>query len=408
MAIDTAGNLYAVWSEYPTDADGNENGPGKIELSVSTNGAKTWSAPAVVSPGTLGNNVMPWIAAGDPGRVDIAWYGAPQVSYQGSYGPDTLENGTWNVYMAQSLKALGTTPAFTVTKVSDHQAKFGNISTQGLGGSPDRSLGDFMQIQIGAKGQAVISYVDDTSADRNPDFCMGCGQTPAEAAGPVMIATQNGGPSLFTSATLTATKNPVGSVSDAQGDAFLPAAGMDTAGPPALDVTGASVAKPDGKHLRVTLSTDDPNLAADLAVPQTLGGPVGEWIVRWAAPTYHDGPGDGNIFYVGMESSGGGAPEFYTGTTGAIDTTHVKYFTYPKATAIPGTIKGGTITWTVPLAAVGNPASGQGLFSVTGFTATQLTPSTSDYTTLPNGGTLGDENIPNTIDLSPPFTYTVH
>jgi hypothetical protein len=408
IAIDTAGNLYAVWSEYSTDADGNENGVGKIKFAVSTNGAKTWSAPVTVSPGSLGNNVMPWIAAGDPGRIDIAWYGAPQVSYQGSYGPDTLDNGTWNVYMAQSLNALGAKPSLSVNKVSDHQAKFGNISTQGLGGSPDRSLGDFMQVTIGKQGQAVVSYVDDTSADRNPDFCMGCGQTPAEAAGPIMIATQNGGPSLYTSSTLTATKDPVGSVSDASGDDFLPAAGLATPGGPALDVTGASVTKSDAKHLKVTLSTADPNLAADLAVPQTLGGPVGEWIVRWAAPTYHNGPGDGNIFYAGMESSGGGAPEFYTGTTGAIDTTHVKYFTYPKATAIPGTITGRTISWTVPLSAVGNPSSGQGLFSVTGFTATQLTPSQQTYTTLPNGGTLGDENIPNVIDLSPPFTYTVH
>lgn len=49
-----------------------------------------------------------------------------------------------------------------------------------------------MQVTTGARGQAIVSYVDDTSADRNPDFCQGCGQTPPEAAGPTMIATQNG------------------------------------------------------------------------------------------------------------------------------------------------------------------------------------------------------------------------
>ncbi len=407
MAIDTAGNLYAVWAEYPTDGAGNENGPGRIDLAVSTNGAKAWSAPIAVTPTSLRNNVMPWVVAGDPGRVDVAWYGAPQASYQGAFGPDTLDNGTWNVYMAQSLNALAAGRSFSVAKVSDHQAKFGNISTQGLGGSPDRSLGDFMQVQIGQRGQAVISYVDDTSADRNPDFCMGCGQTPAEAAGPVMIATQNGGPGLFARSTLSATKNPVGSVGDPAGDAMLPAAGVDVPAPPALDVAGASVTKADATHLKVTLATADSSLSNDLAAPATLGGPVGEWIVRWAAPTYHGGPGDGNIFYVGMESAGGGAPAFYTGTTGAIATTHVKYFTYPKATTITGRITGRTISWTVPLADVGSPSSGQGLFSVTGFTATQLTPSAANYATFPNGGTLGDENIPNTIDLTPPFTYTV-
>jgi hypothetical protein len=292
--------------------------------------------------------------------------------------------------------------------VSDHQVKFGNISTQGLGGSPDRSLGDFMQVIAGPQGQAIVSYVDDTSADRNPDFCLGCGETPAEAAGPVMIATQNGGPSLFASVgNVPALTRAVGAASDPSGDAFFYSGGTATATPSALDVTGATVKQADATHLTVTLSTADPNLASHLAVDPALGGPVGEWIVRWAAPTYQNGPGDGNIFYVGMESDGGGAPEFYTGTTGALQTTHAKYFTYPKTTSIPGKISGNTISWTVPLSAIGGPSVGQGLFSVTGFTATQISESLATATTLPNGGTFGDANIANVMDLTPPFSFTV-
>ena len=408
IAMDTAGNLYAVWSEYPTDADGNEKGPGVVDVAVSTNGAQTWSKPIRVSPPSLGNNVMPWITAGDPGRIDIAWYGAPQAkNAAGTYGPDSLDNGTWNVYLAQSLNALAASPTIAVSKVSDHQVKFGNISTQGLGGSPDRSLGDFMQVTTGPQGQAVVSYVDDTSADRNPDFSMGSGQTPPEAAGPVMIATQNGGPSLFrSSGVINGSPRAVGSVTDGTGDAFLSALGTNTKASAALDVTGASVKQLDATHLTVTLSTADHALAQHLSVDPTLGGLAGEWLVRWAAPTY-DKAGDGNIFYVGMESMAGGAPEFYTGTTLGINTTHVKYFAYPKTTDIPGKIAGNTITWTVPLSAVGKPGNGDGLFSITGFTATQLTPSFKSIAILPNGGTLGDENIPNTIDSTPPFTFTM-
>jgi len=408
-ALDRAGNVYAVWSEIPSDADDNPTGPGAIKLAVSIDGAQTWSKPVTVSPSTLGNNVMPWIAAGDAGRIDIAWYGAAQATNaNGAYGPDTLDNGTWNVYLAQSLNALSATPSFTLAQVSDHQVKFGNISTQGLGGSPDRSLGDFMQVTIGPKGQAVVSFVDDTSADRNPDFCLGCGETPAEAAGPVMIATQSGGPSLFASVgSVPALTRAVGSALDPSGDAFFNSAGSATAAPQALDVTGATIKQADATHLTVTLSTADNNLANDLAVDPSIGGPVGDWIVRWAAPTYQNGPGDGNIFYVGMESENGGAPEFYTGTTGAIQTTHAKYFTYPKTTTIPGQITGNKITWTVPLSAIGNPAVGQGLFSATGFTATQLTESFPTASTLPNGGTFGDENVANTIDLTPPFSFTI-
>jgi hypothetical protein len=417
IAIDTKGNLYAVWSEYPTVtepgplpglATTSEKGPGVVKVSVSTNGAQTWSKPVVVSPPTLGNNVMPWVTAGDPGRIDIAWYGAPQAkNAQGDYGPDTLDNGTWNVYLAQSLNALSSQPSFAISKVSDHQAKFGNISTQGLGGSPDRSLGDFMQVTTGSRGQAVVSYVDDTSADRNPDLCMPCGQTPPEAAGPIMIATQNQGPSLFvTKGVVQGSQRAVGSVADPSGDAFLSSLGKETKAPAALDLTAASVQQVDAGHLKVTLSTADHTLAHDLSVDPSLGGLVGEWIVRWASPTYAK-PGDGNIFYVGMESARGGAPEFYTGTTLGINSTHVKYFAYPKTTDIPGKIEGNTITWTVPMTAIGRPAKGDGLFSITGFTATQLTPSFASVAILPNGGTVGDENIPSTIDATPPFSFFV-
>ena len=416
IAIDTKGNLYAVWSEYPAVTEAGAlpgltttsvKGPGIVKVAVSTNGAQTWSKPVAVSPSSLGNNVMPWVTAGDPGRIDIAWYGAPQAkNAQGVYGPDTLDNGTWDVYLAQSVNALGAQPSFAVSKVSDHQVKFGTISVQGLTGSSDRSLGDFMQVTTGSQGQAVVAYVDDTSADRNPDFCM-CGQTPAEAAGPIMIATQNQGPSLFTSkGTIKGSPRAVGSVADRSGDAFLSALGKETKAPAALDVTGASVRQADAKHLTVTLSTADHKLAQNLSVDPTLGGLVGEWIVRWAAPTY-SGRGDGNIFYVGMESAGGGAPEFYTGTTLGINTTHAKYFAFPKTTDIPGKIQGNTITWTVPLSDIGSPSNGGGLYSITGFTATQLTPSFASVATLPNGGSLGDENIPNTLDSTPPFSFTV-
>ncbi|MDQ3879229.1 MAG: glycoside hydrolase, partial [Actinomycetota bacterium] len=243
IAIDHSGNLYAVWAEYPSATNGGSaNGPGVVKLSVSKDGAKTWSDPINVSPAKLGNNVMPWIVAGDAGRVDIVWYGAPQAKENGKYGPDTLDHGTWNVYMAQSLNALASKPTFKVTKVSDHQNKFGNISTQGLGGSPDRSLGDFMQVHAGRKGQAIISYVDDTSADRNPDFCGGCGQTPAEAAGPIMIAEQNRGPSLFKSVgTVHGRKRAVGHSRDRKGDAAFYGGGTSVDAGANLDLRGASI-----------------------------------------------------------------------------------------------------------------------------------------------------------------------
>jgi hypothetical protein len=416
VAVDQAGNIYVTWSEYPYHLDDSGNtvvdGPGVVRLAESTDGAKTWKGPYNISPPALGNNVMPWVTAGSPGRVGIAWYGAEEAEENGNFGPDTLDHGLWNVYYAESIDALDAAPKFTIGLVSDHPAKFGNISTQGLGGSPDRSLGDFMQVQTGTQGEAVISYVDDTSADRNPDYCQGCGQTPSEAAGPIMIVRQNTGQSLFAGAgELGGGPQPFRSVTDATGgypDAFYSAQGSDTDAPKSLDVVGVAVDQPDPGHLQFTMKTADPDLASHLTGDPSLGGPSDQWLVRWAAPTYK-APGDGNQFYVGLQAGQDGSPQFYGGTTCAIGTTHSKYFTYPTMNSVPGSIMGDTITWTVPLTQIGTPGLGDSLFSVTGMTMTQPFPSNSSGNSgcpeLVTGE--GDENIPNLIDASPPFTYTL-
>jgi hypothetical protein len=424
IAIDTAGNLYAAWSQYPLDSSGNVDGPGQILLSVSTDGAKSWSAPVTVSQANINEAVMPWITAGDPGRVGVAYYAADDTR-DGNVGPDASNGAVWNLFYAFTTGGLSSAPTFSHNQVNEpgHPIKYGDISTGGLGGTEDRSLGDFFQVHTGPQGQAIISYVDDTSADRNADTCGGCGETPPEAAGPVMVATQNNGPSLYTKGEVPSIPTwekgtvTVGATQAAK-DAFLAAGGQDVPAAANQQLLGASV-KQSGSNLVVTLNTADSNLANDLSVSPTLGGPVGEWMVRWAAPAYsaqstgykncpEDGSNtcDGNIFYVGMESAGGGAPTFYTGTTQAITSTHAKYFVYPATTAITGSVKGSTITWTVPVKDVGSPAGGQGLYSITGFTATQLTPSPSTTVNVPaNNGEAGDFNIPNLISATPAFDY---
>ena len=407
IRMDTAGNLYAVWAEYP--GKGAPIGPGAIKMSVSRDGAAHWSNPVTISPAYLTNNVMPWIIAGSPGRVGIAWYGSTVAkNAQGQYGPDAVtKNGSWNVYYAMSTNALAKNPGFGVAKVSDHPVKYGDISTGGLGGSHDRSLGDYMQVQMGLHGEAVITYVDDTSNDRNADTC-GCGQTPSEAAGPVMVAVQSAGASMFAGKNVPTIPSYFGSVRNAPGDAFLAAGGQDIAAPKSLDVIGASIKKKDSKNVTITLTTNDPNLANDLAAVPPLGGAVNTWTVRWAAPDY-TGLGDGNMYYVAMQSNGGAPATFYTGTTEGITTTHTKYFTYPASKTISGTIQGATIIWTLPLADVGSPKAGQGMFSVTGFTSTQLAPAAPTTVTVPDqGGEVGDPNIPNLISATTPFTYIVH
>jgi hypothetical protein len=404
-AMDTAGNLYATWSEYPLGGS-NPAGPGAIKVATSTDGGAHWSRAVTVSPADQVNTVMPWIVAGDRGRVGIAWYGSR--TREKAFGPDPADHSQWSVYYASTVTALAAHPAYATTMVSEpgHYIKYGDISTGGFGGTQDRSLGDFFQVQAGPDGQAVIVYVDETSNDREQDTCGGCGETPPQAAGPIMVATQNGGPGLFAHVKVPAIPNVPGSVEYRDAPAFLSQGGQDVAAPPALKVVGASVKRKDRTHLSITLRTADPQLTRDLGTLPPLGGPVNNWIVRWAAPDYR-GPGDGNIFFVGMESAAGGTPTFYTGTTQHIDNPpYALEFVYQPQTTIPGTIQGSSITWTVPLSAIGNPKKGDGLFSITGFTDTQQSPSPVATTTVPNQGMeVGNANLPNQISSTPAFDY---
>lgn len=94
MAIDKAVNLYAVWEQAPINTSGQVTGETVLKYSFSTDQGNTWAAPIQIntsgSPvGTLHNNVFAWPAAGDDGRVDIAWYGTPGVAPNPSNGPDS-------------------------------------------------------------------------------------------------------------------------------------------------------------------------------------------------------------------------------------------------------------------------------------------------------------------------------
>lgn len=410
-AIDSAGNVYVTWVQYKLNTAGEYISTGQVMMSSSTNGGGTWSKPHQLNPPSQPTVIFPWITAGDPGRIDVAWYAAPQATDGGKFGPDNLQHGTWDVQLAQSTNALSKTPTFAVTKVSDHHVKYSGISTGGLGGSADRSLGDYLQVKTGVNGEAVLSYVDDTSGNRNNDFSQ-TGQTPSEASGPTMSARQIAGPSLYASKKSVGSGTAaVGSVTDPVGrgfpDAYLALAGTNTNSSKALDIAGVSITQPDARHLTITMKTADPSLAKDLAPSPTLGGGFANWRVRWAG-RYGTSGNDGQIYYVGMQAGPNGTPEFYVGKTASIDTTRTKYFAYPTGNPVPGKITGSVITWTVPTTAVGNPTAGSGLFSVTGFTATSVLPDRPIAVTEPTGtGQLGAEDTlaANQIDAAPSFSY---
>jgi hypothetical protein len=366
IAIDTSGDLYVTWAQSPVDGSGNIDGPTTIFLATSTDGGATWSKPINVSSHVSGlqTNVMPWIAAGSAGRIDIVWFGTPTLGSCPSEpcGAGFI-NGSWNVYMAQTLNAVtngkpNASPTFTTTKVTEYPNHFGTICEFGIacttGG--DRGLLDFLQVQADPSGAADVVWADGA----NDDFNGG------ETSAIVDFAQQIGGPGLFgTNVSGTALS---GSAPGSPA-AYYAANGSETAAAPGsnMSIVKSSVTKGPNAYT-VTMQVGS---LASLAPSPTLGGTDAVWLTRWELPNPHPTTASqGHFFYAAMESDAGGPPTFFDGDSfcGAA-TTHCKLLTYPPAHTVTGSFTpSGTITIKVPFADVGGGGS---IFSVTGLTGTQ-------------------------------------
>jgi len=386
IAIDRGGNLYVTWSQATVDSTGNNSGTSQIYMSASTDHGAHWGKPVRVTAATpkLQTNLFPWIAAGDPGRIDIVWYGTPTL---GSCPNQPCGSGAiqahWSVMMAQSLNAIvsgapNARPSFTTTHVSEVSNHFGEICTMGIGCTTggDRGLLDFLSVTVGLNGEANVVWAD--AVNRN----FGGGTSSALVA----FNRQISGPSLFASIGQVSGPAPASGSAAGSPDAFYSANGTTTPASPNLILKSASVSMPDSGHLRFKLSVESLNT---LSVSPTLGGTDGVWLVRWEVP---DPNGAGHTYFAAMESDGGQAPSFFDGETSSINTTHAKFLTYPPAHTIQGSFSpSGVITLTVPIGDVGGTTTT--LYSISGITVTQSSPSSTGDT------------IFSAIDATKPFDF---
>jgi hypothetical protein len=411
LDIDTSGNLYVVWS---TGAN--------VFLRTSQDRGDTWSQTVQVSPPALaGTNIMPWIAAGDPGRVDIVWYRTAGANNAGS---------VWDIYMAQSLNVLSASPSFTVNRVSETVIHRGEICTAGLNcdidslaGTPrDRSFLEFPSIDIDSRGMAAITFNDNTNQADGPGKAGGAY---------VMVTRQTGGPSLYQSigssgldpGTVTITQPAEGAAvtdttvalagshtlppddarTDEAGDAKFPDHGA-VIGPsiPALDLRKVSVAD-DGSSLTVTLELGDLTLPALATAAAQAGGDGVLYLTQW---DFND-----KVYWVAAEVRGG-QPVFYTGTLGMIKSaTSKKFITYNPDLTLSRQLQGsitnaapGQITIRIPRSIAGTPPDGASLFTVTAYALSERGP------LLPVGDLGGQpdpSSLPLLVDATGPFTYAV-
>ena len=149
-AIDSAGNIYSSWA-----TPNARNGLYDVWFACSRDHGQTFYGPFKINPPGMQGN-MPWITAGDNGRVEIVFYGTT-----GTEDPSTSTNDEWQVFFAQSLNGADREPVFSVSQASDHIMHKGQICNVGiLCGSGTRQLLDFFQVAIGPDGLANIMFAD--------------------------------------------------------------------------------------------------------------------------------------------------------------------------------------------------------------------------------------------------------
>ena len=406
LAMDQARNLYVV---YAVNCD-----QGKpfadycfhifYTWAPASTGWSSWSAPKRVDTSSANqSSLMPYVAAGGAGNLDIVWYGTDQRVH-----PSDQKNENWDVYLAQVSAADSGAPAIDVAKATQHPMKHNDICITGtacITNSPpgNRNLADFFEVAIDKEGRARIAYAD-TSNELIQN-----GAVPSQADHPggplVTVATQSTGRNAWTGAALAPKDDtaPVSGITDPAGDAlWKPLGGTNL---PGLDITGTSLSL-QGATLHVKLTTKGGTIADAAKAANAL---FGQMVVRWQLGN--------NLYYAAVEQDAAAAHTvWYAGQSGSVDLCSVSacfphYLTYaaPPAGGVAATgtatvdPTGGPTTYdiAVPVGAVGNLKADSLLEEVMGFSTVSATPA---EVALTNFQALSDV-VPTQVEGTRTFNY---
>lgn len=158
IAVDKGGNVHVVFTEStgcgPTPVRTNAH----VYLISSGNAGGTWTPPVRIDSNN--STVMPWVAAGGPGTVNITWYGSTMTS------PDAVpanQSQWWGVYFAQVTNALSATPTISSTQVVAAVHDKPICSRGGNCTGNTRDLAEYYTMTIDGDGNANIAYVDEVN-----------------------------------------------------------------------------------------------------------------------------------------------------------------------------------------------------------------------------------------------------
>jgi hypothetical protein len=368
MAVDTAGNLYYTWSQTqgPSSDPSGLTGEQDIYYTYSTDRGTTWVAPIPLTQETNDSAVMPWMVAGDPGRVDLVYYKA-NSGLNSNVGFDTNGNPmVWNTYFAQSINALNTGSNFKSVQISDHPNHLGGICTAGLSCSGDRDLLDFFTVDIDHLGAANVVWADDNTtrgSDTRNKF-----------------SRQLSGVSVFKNQTINLMNTwPITdhAVTDRQGDTYDELGVANTACP-GMDLLGTA-ANRSGDTITVTLTLDSaPTAAKAIACSNAPPGVVtgGIWSAEfWAASAAGNSEGYGESYYIGYRDNPPNAPDNPRGEAGMINNVNPTITSLEYNPTRPATVSGTcfatappspcTVTLTTSASGLGIKP-GAGMYSITG------------------------------------------
>jgi len=330
IKLDRAGNLYVAWSDTKA-----------VYYRYSTNDGVTWSAAIRVSTGLHNSSaVMPWLVAGDPGRLAFAWYGSASPS-------NTDSQADWYLWFSQTLDGLSPSPSFTQVRAVDRIMHHGNISLGGLNLTDpnlNRNLIDFFQVALDGTGRSVIAFTDDHN-----DF-----------DGHTYVTRQIAGPSLYADVGTPKKvrlhpkpKRPAGPlVTDFEGDTETPPSTQVPT--PAFDLLSIDYAQATGqdgtRQLEITMRVKDLS-----TVPVN-----GSWRAYFSVGG--EVPDKGTRYFVEATTDvdvAGGAPAFLFGRAGRLNSGAVSDSRVGSAdggSIAPGAP--GTIVVRLALAKVGSPEAG--------------------------------------------------
>jgi hypothetical protein len=167
--VDNSGNVYLTWTDM---AD--------VFMALSKDRGQTWDVSKVTK--TKGTRVLPWVAAGDEGRIGLTWY---ETDVEGNSDDISgMENASWGVKAAICIDALSENRTFLITTIEEY-VHTGSIKTTGASDEPsDRDLGDFFTCDVDSLGRLVLTYGKDGDDGANARQAV------------VMFGKQIGGPFL--------------------------------------------------------------------------------------------------------------------------------------------------------------------------------------------------------------------